>query len=736
MKWIVIAAGLASLTGQAQDSLSTMTSMWHGLPEAEVRALELAAGARGADEVAGALTVLTSRELQRFRYADPMQALRCVAGVNLQEEDGFGLRPNIGLRGSGASRSARITLMEDGILVAPAPYAAPAAYYFPTIARMVSVEVMKGSSQIAFGPATSGGALNLVSTPIPEVPLAARLDLEAGAFGGQRAQVMVGGLQEVGKGDLAYLVEWVDQSSDGFKAVDNGSTSGFSKADRLLKLAWRPNREASHRWVLRASDVGEVSNETYLGLTDSDFAATPFRRYAATAEDVMRAEQTQLSLGYEVNRGRWESTTTLYRTTFHRNWYKLDGLRDSTGASVSLGDVVSNPEDWARSFDVLTGTSTAGAERLIVKANNRDYYAEGLQHRGMWTWGDPLRITYGLRAHRDAADRFQWQDDFEMVEGQMHQRTSGTPGTAGNRIDGAEALAGFVRVAVKAGPWTFTPGLRHEFIRMERRAFASDDVVREEAEVRTNAVSVWLPGAGVNWSIREDLGLFAGLHRGFIPPGSSPGSRAEQSWNSELGVRLSQASFSAQIVAYHTAFGNLLGTDHTAAGGTGSGDTFNGGSAAAQGVEVEWAWDPLHGSRSGWALPIRGVYTFTHAVFTESFDSDFEPWSTVDEGDFMPYLAPHTGSLGASLEKDGLHFDVNVRYTAAMRTEASQGIAGEWTDDALVVDAGVRSQLGDRLTMRLAVTNAADAVYSVARRPFGLRPGAPRMLRLGCSWSL
>jgi len=119
-------------------------------------------------QVSGSAHYLGADQLDKFVYTDIQRVLRQVPGVTIQVEDGYGLRPNIGIRGVATERSGRITLLEDNVLIAPAPYSAPSAYYFPTISRMHAIEVLKGPAAITQGPYTIGGAMNMISTPIPK----------------------------------------------------------------------------------------------------------------------------------------------------------------------------------------------------------------------------------------------------------------------------------------------------------------------------------------------------------------------------------------------------------------------------------------------------------------------------------------------------------------------------------------------------------------------------------------
>ncbi|MEZ4296921.1 MAG: hypothetical protein R3B70_18285 [Polyangiaceae bacterium] len=94
------------------------------------------------------------------------------------------------------------------------------------------------------------------------------------------------------------LVEGVHVGTTGFKELDGGGDTGFSRYEAMAKGFWSLGGAAStlfHDFELKLGYSGEVSNETYLGLTDADFRQTPYRRYAASALDRMEWNRTQIS---------------------------------------------------------------------------------------------------------------------------------------------------------------------------------------------------------------------------------------------------------------------------------------------------------------------------------------------------------------------------------------------------------------------------------------------------------
>jgi len=686
----------------------------------------------------GSAYYVSPQELEQFGYTDANKVLRAVPGVNIYEEDGFGLRPNISLRGTSPQRSAKITLMEDNVLIAPAPYSAPAAYYFPTIGRAESVEVLKGSSQVQYGPYTTGGAINIVSKRIPN-NFGGRINLSAGNYSGRIMEATVGD-----SGDrIGFVTQFFNYSSDGFKSL-RGSNTGFDKTDLLAKVRVNTDRNAKvfQSLSFKVQYSEEDSNETYLGLTDADFRADPFRRYAASQKDNMVNEHSQLQLDHLIKPAdNFRITTTAYFNRFKRNWYKLDDV--ILNERVGLSSILEDPLTYASEYEALLGETDTPDDTFGVKANNRSYESKGIQSRANINFGDrwTQELEVGLRYHEDFEDRFQWKDFYAIQNGQMNRTTAATPGTDANRVSSAKALAAHALYKLTISDLTLTPGLRYEHITLSRENYGSSDPGRSGKDLsnRENEVDVFIPGIGAHYRLDNAWSFFGGIHKGFAPPGSLEGTDPEESINLELGSRFDVIGLRGELVAFHNDYSNLLGSDLAASGGTGSLEQFNAGEARVQGIEFLVNLDLLGRDRErAFSLPLTFSYTFTDARFTADFDSDDSIFGEVSDGDEIPYIARNQFNLTVALEHQKFNLSLSGRYTDPLRTEAGSGAipVRERIDSNFIVDFSARYFISNRITVAVNTMNLFNTTYEVARLPAGLRPGAPFMVNAGISYNL
>ena len=298
-------------------------------------------------DIAGSAAFLDMQEIREHNVDDINRILRRVPGVNLREEDGQGLFPNISMRGVDSARTSKVTVMEDGVLMAPAPYSAPSAYYSPTTGRMSGIEVLKGSSQVKYGPHTTGGAINFLSTAVPTTEKVYSKST-FGMYNEIRNHTYFGTTDVMeGGGKFGYLIEYYSRGNTGFKDLDNNPASirgsadtGFQKHEPMVKMTYEPKTALYQRFEAKFGWTALDANETYLGLNTADFRADPYRRYAASRFDEIESTQFRSHIRHFIELNTDTSlVTTLYGNTFHRNWQKLNkaGTSSSTLKDLSQG---------------------------------------------------------------------------------------------------------------------------------------------------------------------------------------------------------------------------------------------------------------------------------------------------------------------------------------------------------------------------------------------------------------
>ncbi|WP_206486296.1 TonB-dependent receptor [Thalassotalea sp. G2M2-11] len=708
--------------------LSAMSSIAYANDNDDMEHLTIFGSDGVVNDVPGSAHLISQDELEKFDFTDIMRTLTSVPGVYVLEEDGYGLRPNIGMRGTGQNRSEKVTIMEDGVLAAPAPYAAPSAYYFPTAGRMQQIEVLKGTSSAMFGPRTTGGVVNLLSRQIPEQSLAGQVNVNVGQDGYAKAHAYVGGSGD----NVSSVFEVFRYQADGFKDINHSDReTGFVKNDVLAKVLVHSDNSAKYyqelEFKLKFSD--EDSDETYMGLTQADFKAAPYTRYSASQLDNMATEHKQAQINHHIQLSeRFTLGTSLYYNDFSRNWYKTSKVN---GDSLSKGGIENAAafDEGALPFDEIS---------VDIKANNRNYLSKGLQTTLDADLNDH-QVKFGVRLHKDEMDRFQWVDKYALDSTyQMSQTSAGVPGSDSNRIDSAEALAVFVHDEYTIGEFIINAGLRYEDMTIERHDWGKSDSARDNDPThKKNSVDVLLPSLALTYRVNDELIILGGVQKGFAPP--APGnedSDNEESVNYELGLRFNRAAFNSEALFFYSDYENMHGNCTASQGceDDNIGNQYNAGEVEVSGLEVKTGYEF---AVSNLLVPVNLTYTFTETEFLNSFSSKLDTWGSVVKGDELPYVPQNQLQFTVGMVGENWRSDLLVRYMDEMRTTAGQGsiISSQAIDSRTVVDLAAHYNIADNQEITLNVDNLLDEEYISTRTHGSIMVGKPRSVTLGYKYS-
>lgn len=667
------------------------------------------------DKTPGSGDIIDQQTLEDSRVFTVNEAMRKVPGVFARDEEGFGMRPNIGIRGLNPTRSTKVLLLEDGLPLTYAPYGDNASYYHPPVDRFERIEILKGSGQIAFGPQTVGGVINYI-TPRPPEEFSGKLGIEGGSSEYSAVHGRIGDTVE----RTGYVLNVTRKETDGAR-----ENMHFDVLDVNAKVTHELTDDQA--LTFRASYYDENSDVPYSGLTLAEYQANP--RANPFVNDEFNVYRWGASLSHRADLSDVLSlTTSAYYTSFNRDWW-----RQSSNSSQRPNDA--------------SDLNCSGMQNLLSTCGNegrlREYWTSGIESRLAWRhtlFGVDTETDAGVRLHREDQNRLQINSDTPTG------RTPGTSRNAGVRENSdrtVDAISAFAQMHFLLGKWTLTPGMRFETI----------DYVR--VENLTNArgesdVDQWVPGLGATYQLTDGTMLFAGAHRGFSPPavpdiitptGGSTDLDPELSWNYELGLRSTvRPGLRGELTLFRMDFENQVVPSSLASNACGA-TLCNAGETLHQGAEALVRFDSADWFSAEENIFFQAAYTWLDtAEYSGNRTSNVAAGVNV-EGNRLPYAPKQLFSATVGVELPvGLKLQIEGVYNSDMFTDdlntvsiTTNGQRGLIPSHTVLNVSANYAVPNTGWTMFVTSKNVLDKVYIVDMSR-GLIPGMQRLVYGGVSY--
>lgn len=662
-------------------------------------------------ELPSTANIITKDELDLSHVFSTTEALRKVPGVNVRDEEGFGLRPNIGIRGLNPTRSTKVLLLEDGIPLSYAPYGDNASYYHPPVDRFERIEVLKGSEQVRYGPLTAGGVINYI-TPLPSS--------EPGGF-----VSLAGGNRHYFNGHARYshgplLFDYIRKQGEGSRDNTYVQLNDFN-----IKVVSALSDDQA--LTLRANAYTEDSQVTYSGLTQAEWNVQG-SQYNPFKNDFFEARRYGLSLTHEMQFNQDVFLiTNAYWSNFQRDWWR----QSSSTTDSQCGSTFTAQRNAGQVVDANTCNSIQG--RL------REYYTYGVEPR--------LRVNHalgGARGELELAVRAHYETQSRRQEnGTSPSARSGS--LAENNERDVAAYSFMVAERLDFGRFAVTPAAR-----VERMLYDRSDLLTNLNG--STGVTELIPGVGATFTPNEAFTFFGGVHKGYSPPRvedviSNSGVTSaevpeETAVEAELGVRGNPSpGINFQVAAFRNHFSQQVVVGSVA----GAGLPLATGETLYVGGELSGRVDFNRALRLDQDVYLRAALTY---LPTASIESQFiavatgAPLQGNQDGNRLPYAPRFQATVGLGYNLPfGLNAEVEMVHVSEQYSDFANTVAPTTSGQAGLIEAFTIWNLSltytlERyaLTVFFAVKNLADEVY-VADRTRGILPGTPRLFQGGLKYT-
>ena len=483
-------------------------------------------------EAAGSAEALDAISLQSAHVTTTTEALRKLPGLHVRDEEGFGIRPNIGVRGLNPTRSTKVLLLEDGAPASYAPYGDNASYYHAPIERYERIELLKGAEMLRFGPQSIGAVINYL-TPDPATQPRAFAKIAGGTDNFVHGQTRFAG--------AGFLLDLNQKQGEG--ARDN---TELKQQD--VNLKWQSEITEHQGLSVKFSHLREDSLVSYTGITDAEFARFG-ARYNPFKNDAFDMKRSGAQLGHRLDfADSFRLETNVYGAYFDRNWWRQSSTTTDAQCGTSFRD--------ARS----AGNAVNPDQCSSVQGRLRRYQTRGVETKLYWDT-ELGQTEIGFRVHREAQTRLQ-------VNGTTALARTGSIGE--NNLRFARAKSAYIAQRMNFGAFGVFPIVRLETADFKR-------INRLNTRQGSEEISEVLPGLGLNYRLGDHSEAFFSTHRGFAPPrvedlidgnGGTVDVNAEDSKQFELGYRATFTS-GGQIAAtaFRSDFDNQIAVGSIAGGG-------------------------------------------------------------------------------------------------------------------------------------------------------------------------